>query len=237
MNKKLITLAAAALLTISSVTAQAEEAPRRSLTVSGTATVTAKCDTAKIYLTVESQSDNVKKASRDNAETMTAVRNAVIAAGADASEIETENYNVYPQQTYDAKGKLKSRTYKCTNSMKLEVASLEKTGAVIDAAVEAGASRIDNVEFSVSNTQEYKDEALRQATADALRKARIMAGTLGRSIVNVISVNEDNVTVRPYHVVFAAKMAVANSDERATTPVEAGDSEMESHVTVVFEIG
>ncbi len=236
MNKKLITLTAAALLMISSMSAQAEEAPRRSLTVSGSATVTAKCDTAEIYLTVETQSDNVKKASRDNAETMTAVRNAVIAVGADASKIETENYNVYPQQTYDAKGKLKSRTYKCTNSMKLQVASLEKTGAVIDAAVEAGANRIDNVEFSVSKTQEYKDEALQKATADALRKARIMAGTLGRSIVNVISVNEDNVTVRPYHVVFAAKMAT-NSDARSTTPVEAGDSEMESHVTVVFEIG
>ncbi len=237
MNKKLITLAAASLLMISTMTAQAEELPRRSLTVSGSATVTAKCDTAKVYLTVIKEADNVKKASRENAQTMAAVKNAVIAAGADASKIETENYNVYPEQTYDSKGKLKTRVYKCTNTMKLEVASLDKTGAVIDAAVEAGANRIDNVEFSVSDTAAYKDEALRRATADALRKARIMAGTLGRSVVNVISVNEDTATVRPYHVVFAAKMAVSNADERATTPVEAGDSEMESNVTVVFEIG
>ncbi len=237
MNKKLITLTAAALLMISSMNAQAEEAPRRALTVSGSATVTAKCDTAEIYLTVETESANVKTASRDNAQTMTAVKNAVIAAGADATKIETQDYNVYPQQTYDSKGKLKARTYKCTNSMKLVVSDLQKTGSVIDAAVEAGANNIDSVNFSVSQTEAYKDEALQKATADALRKARIMAGTLGRSIVNVISVNENNVTVRPYRIMAAKLSMDANAMNRETTPVEAGDTQMESSVTVVFEIG
>ncbi len=237
MNKKLITLTAAALLMISSMNAQAEEAPRRALTVSGSATVTAKCDTAEIYLTVETESANVKTASRENAQTMTAVKNAVIAAGADATKIETQDYNVYPQQTYDSKGKLKARTYKCTNSMKLVVSDLQKTGSVIDAAVEAGANNIDSVNFSVSQTEVYKDEALQKATADALRKARIMAGTLGRSIVNVISVNENNVTVRPYRIMAAKLSMDANAMNRETTPVEAGDTQMESSVTVVFEIG
>ena len=238
MNKKIITLAAAGLLMFSAMTAQAEEPARRTLSVSGSATVKAKCDTATISLSVSTESSDVKKASRENAELMSAVRNAVIAAGADASKIETENYNIYPKQTYDDKGKVKSRTYKCDNSMKVVVSSLEKTGSVMDAAVEAGANRIDSVDFSVSKTQEYEDEALRAATADALRKARIMAGTLGRSIVNVISVSESNVSVRPYHI-MSAKLAVlsANDMERSTTPVEAGDSEMESSVSVVFEIG
>ncbi len=236
MNKKLIALAAAGLMLISTP-ALAEEAPRRALTVSGSATVTAKCDTAEIYLTVETESANVKTASRDNAQTMNAVKNAVIAAGADATKIETQDYNVYPQQTYDSKGKLKARTYKCTNSMKLVVSDLQKTGSVIDAAVEAGANNIDSVNFSVSQTEAYKDEALQKATADALRKARIMAGTLGRSIVNVISVNENNVTVRPYRIMAAKLSLDANAMNRETTPVEAGDTQMESSVTVVFEIG
>ena len=100
MHKKWIAIAAAGLLLVSTMTAQAEELPRRSLTVSGSAEVTAKSDTAAVYLSVETESAQVKNAARENAQIMTDVRNAVIAAGADASKIETQNYNVYPQNIY-----------------------------------------------------------------------------------------------------------------------------------------
>ena len=230
MQKKWIAIAAAGMLLFSSMSAQAEELPRRSLTVSGSAEVTAKSDTAAIYLSVETESAQVKNAARENAQIMTDVRNAVIAAGADASRIETQNYNVYPQNIYDDKGRVKSKKYKCTNSMKVVVSRL-------DAAVEAGANRIDSVDFSVSKTQEYKEEALRQATAAALRKAQIMAGTLGRSVVNVISVNEDSADVTPYRAMNVRMMAGAAADAKESTPLSPGDTKLHSHDTVVFEIG
>ena len=233
MQKKWIAIAAAGMLLFSSMSVQAEELPRRSLTVSGSAEVTAKSDTAAIYLSVETESAQVKNAARENAQIMTDVRNAVIAAGADASRIETQNYNVYPQNIYDDKGRVKSKKYKCTNSMKVVVSRLDKTAAVMDAAVEAGANRID----SVSKTQEYKEEALRQATAAALRKAQIMAGTLGRSVVNVISVNEDSADVTPYRAMNVRMMAGAAADAKESTPLSPGDTKLHSRVTVVFEIG
>ena len=234
MQKKWIAIAAAGMLLVSTMTAQAEELPRRSLTVSGSAEVTAKSDTAAIYLSVETESAQVKNAARENAQIMTDVRNAVIAAGADASRIETQNYNVYPQNIYDDKGRVKSKKYKCTNSMKVVVSRLDKTAAVMDAA---GANRIDSVDFSVSKTQEYKEEALRQATAAALRKAQIMAGTLGRSVVNVISVNEDSADVTPYRAMNVRMMAGAAADAKESTPLSPGDTKLHSRVTVVFEIG
>lgn len=237
MQKKWIAIAAAGMLLFSSMSVQAEELPRRSLTVSGSAEVTAKSDTAAIYLSVETESAQVKNAARENAQIMTDVRNAVIAAGADASRIETQGYNVYPQNIYDDKGRVKSKKYKCTNSMKVVVSRLDKTAAVMDAAVEAGANRIDSVDFSVSKTQEYKEEALRQATAAALRKAQIMAGTLGRSVVNVISVNEDSADVTPYRVMNVRMMAGAAADAKESTPLSPGDTKLHSRVTVVFEIG
>ena len=240
MQKKWIAIAAAGMLLFSSMSVEAEELPRRSLTVSGSAEVTAKSDTAAIYLSVETESAQVKNAARENAQIMTDVRNAVIAAGADASRIETQNYNVYPQNIYDDKGRVKSKKYKCTNSMKVVVSRLDKTAAIMDAAVEAGANRIDSVDFSVSKTQEYKErkeEALRQATAAALRKAQIMAGTLGRSVVNVISVNEDSADVTPYRAMNVRMMAGAAADAKESTPLSPGDTKLQSRVTVVFEIG
>lgn len=237
MNKKVIALMTAGILAISAMAVQAEELPRRSLTVSGDAVVTAKSDTATIQLSVETMSPNAKAAAQENANTMAAVKNAVIIAGADASKIETQNYNVYPRQTYDDKGRVKSTNYQCTNSMKVVVSNLDKTGAVLDAAVAAGANRIDSVDFSVRETRQYKDQALQEATADALRKAKIIAGTLGHSIVHVISVSEDSNNYTPYRMMKTNMMAARAESDAAPTPVEPGEAKIESHVTVVFEIG
>lgn len=233
MSKKWIALMTAGLIAFSCAAVQAEEPARRSITVTGTSEVTAKSDMATINVSVETSSPNVK-AARENANTMTAVRNAVVAAGADASKIETQNYNIYPQQTYDSKGNARVKEYRCTNSMKVVVDQLSRTGNVMDAAVEAGANRIDSVEFSVAHPEVYKDEALRKATEDAYRKAKIIASALGRSVVNVISASDDNVNVVPYRM-MNVKLAAARAED-SVTPIDPGESKMQGRVTVVFEI-
>lgn len=234
MSKKWIALMTAGLIAFSCAAVQAEEPARRSITVTGTSEVTAKSDMATINVSVETSSPNVKAAARENANTMTAVRNAVIAAGADASKIETQNYNIYPQQTYDSKGNARVKEYRCTNSMKVVVDQLSRTGNVMDAAVEAGANCIDSVDFSVAHPEVYKDEALRKATEDAYRKAKIIASALGRSVVNVISASDDNVNVVPYRM-MNVKLAAARAED-SVTPIDPGESKMQGRVTVVFEI-
>ncbi|WP_299142604.1 SIMPL domain-containing protein [uncultured Dialister sp.] len=235
MNKKWIACLTAGVIALSCMTAQAEEPARRSISVTGVSEVTAKSDMATVNISVETSSPNAKAAARENANTMTAVRNAVIAAGADASKIETQNYNVYPQQIYDSKGNAKTKEYRCTNTMKIVVSQLSKTGSVMDAAVEAGANRIDSVDFSVSNPQVYKDEALRKASEDAYHKARIIAAALGRNVVNVISASDDNVNVVPYRMMNVKLMAAGRANDE-TTPIDPGESKMQGRVTVVFEI-
>lgn len=227
-------LIAAGLIAFSGMTAQAEEL-HRTITVTGNSEVTAKSDMATVNITVETRSPNAKAAVRENANTMTDVRNAVIAAGAEASKIETQNYNVYPQQIYNNKGEVKSKEYRCDNTMKVVVMNLSKTGAIMDAAVEAGANRIDSVDFSVSDTQLYKDAALRKAAEDAARKAKIIAAGLGRNVIGIISASEDNVNVMPYRMVNL-KMASAAMREDAVTPIDPGESKLQGRVTVVFEI-
>lgn len=234
MNKKVMALMAAGLIAFSGMTAQAEEL-HRTITVTGNSEVTAKSDMATVNITVETHSPNARAAVRENANTMTDVRNAVIAAGAEASKIETQNYNVYPQQIYNNKGEVKAKEYRCDNTMKVVVMNLSKTGAIMDAAVEAGANRIDSVDFSVSDTQLYKDAALRKAAEDAARKAKIIAAGLGRNVIGIISASEDNVNVMPYRMVNL-KMASAAMREDAVTPIDPGESKLQGRVTVVFEI-
>lgn len=233
--KKLAVALAAGLIACSCMTAQAEDS-RRSITTTGNGVVIAQNNRAVMYLAVETMSPNAKQAAQDNANIMTKVKHAVIGAGAAPDKIETDNYTMYPVYEYD-KGKVKSRKYEVNNRMKVVVEDLTKAGTVMDAAISAGANRIENIMFTVRNPGKYKDDALREAAQDARRKADIIAASLGKTVTNIISVTDNSVRVSPRNYMMNARMAGGNDmAESATTPVEGGDAKVESSVTVVFEI-
>lgn len=233
--KKLAVALAAGLIACSCMTAQAEDS-RRSITTTGNGVVIAQNNRAIMYLAVETMSPNAKQAAQDNANIMTKVKHAVIGAGAAPDKIETDNYTMYPVYEYD-KGKVKSRKYEVNNRMKVVVEDLTKAGTVMDAAISAGANRIENIMFTVRNPGKYKDDALREAAQDARRKADIIAASLGKTVTNIISVTDNSVRVSPRNYMMNARMAGGNDmAESATTPVEGGDAKVESSVTVVFEI-
>ena len=226
---------AAGLIACSCMTAQAEDS-RRSITTTGNGVVITQNNRAVMYLAVETMSPDAKQAAQDNANTMTKVKHAVIGAGAAPDKIETDNYTMYPVYEYD-KGKVKSRKYEVNNRMKVVVEDLTKAGTVMDAAISAGANRIENIMFTVRNPGKYKDDALREAAQDARRKADIIAASLGKTVTNIISVTDNSVRVSPRNYMMNARMAGGNDmAESATTPVEGGDAKVESSVTVVFEI-
>lgn len=234
MKKTIALSAAALLLAFSSMPAMAEEF-HRTITVSASGSVVAKTDTATLSISVETESPNAKAAGRENANVMTAVRQAILAAGAEESKLETNGYSLYPVTEYDGKGKPKIKYYKADNSMRVTVSDLSKTAAVMDAAINAGASRIDYVEFSVSKPELYRDEALRKASLAAKNKADIIALALGKHVTNVISVSEASHRFTPYRV---ANMMVTTkvAGGEASTPIDSGDAAVETQVTVVFEI-
>lgn len=233
--KKLAVALAAGLIVCSCMTAQAEDS-RRSITTTGNGVVIAQNNRAVMYLAVETMSPDAKQAAQDNANIMTKVKHAVIGAGAAPDKIKTDNYTMYPVYEYD-KGKVKSRKYEVNNRMKVVVEDLTKAGAVMDAAISAGANRIENIMFTVRNPGKYKDDALREAAQDARRKADIIAASLGKTVTNIISVTDNSVRVSPRNYMMNARMAGGNDmAESATTPMEGGDAKVESSVTVVFEI-
>ncbi len=231
--KKWKVLAVAGMLALAAVgSASAADAAQRSITVSGTGVVEAASDTAVISLSVQTLSADAKNAAKDNADTMAAVRNAVIAAGADADGIKTENYSIYPQNSYDKNGKIKDTSYQCTNSMQITVSDLSKTATVMDAAVKAGANQVSSVEFTVKDPAAYQDKALQLAAQDALRRAQVLASAVGSTAGRVISVNVDNYSVVPYRVANLKMSAAADT----ATPLDPGKSKTESRVTLVVEL-
>lgn len=231
--KKWKVLAVAGMLALAAVgSASAANEAQRTITVSGTGVVEAASDTAVISLSVQTLSADAKTAAKDNADTMAAVRNAVIAAGADVNGIKTENYSIYPQNSYDKNGKIKDTSYECTNSMQITVSDLSKTATVMDAAVKAGANQVSSVEFTVKDPAADQDKALQLAAQDALRRAQVLASAVGGTTGRVISMNVDNYSVVPYRVANLKMSAAADT----ATPLDPGKSKTESRVTLVVEL-
>lgn len=69
--------------------------------------------------------------------------------------------------------------YRVTNIVSVKIRQVSAAGDIIDAAIAAGANRIESVGLSVDNPTQYRMEALELAVADAKGKAELLARLTG----------------------------------------------------------
>lgn len=157
-----------------------EEGP--AITVTGTGEVLVDPDHAILVVAVESEGSTSATAGADNARLTKAVRTALVDAGAAANEVSTMNYSVQPKWQYSSSAPPRRTGYQATTTLRLTVARPSLLGSWIDAALSAGASRIDNIQF------EPKDEvgARQQALTLTVANARVDAETLAKAAGGVL---------------------------------------------------
>lgn len=235
-------LLSAALFTLilSSCTIKQDNYSTRTVSVSGTGSVTVEADTATIILSVITKGSDVSETSKENAAKMTAVQEAVINAGISKESISTQNYSVYQESHYDNKsGKQVYDDYRVTNQIKIIVKNISKTGDVVDLALNSGANQLSSLTYGVSDTEIAKRQARTLAIAQAQESANLLAGASGTKIKKVLSISEHADYSYPRARLFKAS-AVANSDmameEAAPTPISGGTSTVTVTVDAVYQL-
>ena len=88
---------------LSSCTVQQDNYSKRTVSVSGTGSITVEADTATIILSVITNGKDVSETSAENAQKMTAVQDAIKAKGIQKDCISTQNFSVYQESHYDNK--------------------------------------------------------------------------------------------------------------------------------------
>ena len=76
--------------------------------------------------------------------------------------------------------------YQAVNTVTVDTIALDRVGALIDAAIGAGANRIDSVSFTLRDQSGPRNEAIAKAAADALSQARALAAALGVKLKRVL---------------------------------------------------
>ena len=107
--------------------------------------------------------------------------------------------------------------------------SLDGAGALIDAAVAAGANTIYGPSLSRSDADALYRQALSKAVDDAKGRAELLAKAAGRSLGRVTAIAESG-SAAP--VPYAAKASAAQD----STPVVSGPQETTASVTVTYEL-
>ena len=147
----------------------------RTITVSATGTVEAEPDQARITSGVTTEATSAREALTGNSEAMTKVISELKAKGIDAKDIQTASFNVEPVIDYSKDGQPpKTRGYRVSNQVVVLVRDLGQLGAVLDDVITAGANQVQGLSFEVSKADTLKDEARKEAVANALRRAKLL---------------------------------------------------------------
>lgn len=164
------------------------------ITVRAIGQVYVPADTAVINLGVSVRGLDVLKAQSSVNGTIAGIRAALLELGLDPGDINTGYINIWPIYNY-SEDMEQLAAYNVSSSLSIRTNEMDKVGAIIDTAFEAGANTLDGINFSCSNTGDAMDQAMRQAAINAMEKAQVYAAAGGMAVSGIKSVTEDYTSV------------------------------------------
>lgn len=236
--QKLVTLATAYLFACLPALAASAEGPTSlsSIRVTGTATVTAKPDRARIDVGVVTQAAQSDSAVSQNARTFNSVMVALHKAFGAGTDIKALSYSLNPDYQYGVSsasgGGATIKGYTATNVVRVTIDDLARIGEVIDTAAQAGANRVPSVQFALRDEESVRVQAMREAATKAKAEADALASALGLKVNRILTVEEGGPVVVPVHEVAFARAASAS----AATQIQPGAIEVNANVTLTVEV-
>ena len=204
----------------------------RTIEVDGSGETRTSPDTADLDLAIDTQAKTAEEAANRNAALAAKVIDALKSKLGDKGKITTAGYSLNPE--YDQRVSEKPRIvgYNAQNTVTLHTGALDLVGALIDAAIAAGANRVNSLNFSVKDDTKARTEAIAIATRDARAQAQALASALGVKLGRVLKATTAS-QARPIPMRMERAMAMSAN---AATPVEPGEVIVPATVSLTFEI-
>ena len=213
-------------LTLGAVLA-AQTTATRTVQATGSATLSANPDQAQIDVGVVTVGATAQDSAQQNATQTTSVLNAVKAVLGANGTIQTVSYYVQPRYTNTTPATING--YTTSNTVRVLTFDLSIIGKLIDAANAAGANTVGGLNFGLQDSEPLVQQALTQATKQALAHATAIASGLGGKIASVVSAQEGS----SYTPILVSAGPTAGA---ATTPVQTGTVNVYATVTVIASL-
>jgi len=234
-NQIIIAVLALGILVLSGYMVYTNNTPysESTLTVTGDAKISVEPNKVEVYLSAETRDISANVSQQENARIMEAVRSALADLGIGTKDIETTSYNLYPIYEYDKNGSLEFQGYRTTQSIKIISFDLSKTGSIADAAVSAGANRVDNIIFGITDDRliQLKAQVVNMSIDDAKTKALAQSSRIGARIVKVKQLSESSY----YYPVYKSSDYISAAPT-PSTEISPGQVDVSATVNVIYQI-
>lgn len=216
---------------------------KRTITVKGVGTVSAKPDYIIISMNLISKDPEYSKSVENATERIELLQEAVVKAGFLREDLKTLSFNV---QTVYRNERDKDNIwtsvfdgYECSYRLKLAMDMDNKR--LSDTLTEIANSKADvelSIEFTVKNPENIADELLRSAAENAHRKAKVLCEASGRKLGELLSIDYNWNEVRFVSATnfAAAKMVCEESADCGVPEFEPEDIRSQDSATFVWEI-
>ena len=247
MKKTMVIIAVLSILTGSMMTSQAgqnNEKERGTISISTSADADITPDVADIsFAVVTTDHKSLQKATLMNKDVSEKVYNILkeLINTTNGDYIKTSNYNASPVYIYKDKKKILDK-YEVSNRVTVHTKSLDKLGSMIDKSMEAGATNVDSLNFSISNYESQCNSLIEKAVKKANARAGIAAKNSGTSLDGIMSMNiscSENKNYNAPRLMMAKAMSLGTSNDAAeetipTTSISAGVIKVYSKVNATF---
>jgi hypothetical protein len=201
----------------------------RVLTVTGRGQETIAATLAQVRLGVEVQGKIAEEVQQIAAQRSAAV--VALLQKQNVEKLKTTGISLNPNYRYTS-GQQQLVGYIATNTVSFRI-DAQKAGTLIDAAVKAGASRIDGISFAATDSAitQAQQQALRKATQDAQTQADAVLSTLNFTQQGIVGIQVNAASPPPPTPMPYAALE-ARTAKQADTPVVGGEQQVEASVTL-----
>ncbi|WP_086981422.1 oxidative stress defense protein [Vibrio aphrogenes] len=188
-----------ALLTVIffSLNSWAVEAGTPTLSTSGYGEMTAKPDMAVFTVAIQTEKTQADQAKKTVDTVVTQFISVLNKQGVKREDIQSGHLQLSPQYTYPKDEKPILNGHQAVRYITVTVNQLEKLNALLDAALDSGVNRVNNIQLKVKDETQYKQKARLAAIADAKEKAQAVATGFDAQLDGVWSIEYHNNSVRP----------------------------------------
>jgi uncharacterized protein len=215
---------------------------RRTISVSGHGKISAPPDIADIVVGVITQAPTAHEALAANSARVAALYAVFAERGIVARNIQSTRIDIQPQYSQPPplrpgqtqhEFEPKVVGYQVQNMVRIAARDLTRLGALLDAAVQAGANQMHGISFRIDGAEALLDAARKGAMADARRKAELLAGEAGLVVGPPIEIRD---AAGPYPNPVPAGGFRAMAARSLDVPVAAGEQELGATVFVLYEL-
>lgn len=223
---------------IAPLAAHADDADRTpKIVVTGEGEANIAPDMALLSLSVMREAATAREALDANNAAMSEVQKAMKDAGIADRDLQTGGVQINPRYDYtnkpDGTQEAKLAAYQVTNTINVRIRDLAKTGEVIDKSVTLGVNQGGSVTFTNDDPAAAREEARKNAVANAVAKAKTLSQAAGVSLGKILEISETSSAQPPIPMMEAKSFA---RDSGGSVPIQAGENTYRIQVNMTYEL-